>query len=222
MDVQDQEQSNTDQEQSAKGKEGTVDTTATPAGNTGVSFTQAQVDAMIGKARMEARSVASNSILEELGIDNLDGLKGALGELDKLKKASMSESEQLQAELEKAEADKQAALEAANAAKVELINTKKSTQLRNVLTEEKADHAQDLMLILEAKHGTELAACFDENGVENDGMLSAFLKKHKPNYPHYFGTTGGGSPSNSGGVPPGDTAEANEAARARIRKINRG
>ena len=199
-----------------------VDTTATPAGpKQEATLTQEQVDTIAGRARIEAREAARTALLAELGIEDINTAKAELARLAEIDNANRSEAERLQVQLDAADAAKQAAETAAAEARSALRQAHIDRQLDGVLTAAKAQHTDDLVLILRNKHGDDLAACFDDAGLAVGEKLTGFITGIKPKYPHFFGSVGGGSPSNSGGIIPGDVSEAKVAAMARIRELNR-
>lgn len=71
------------------------------------TFTQAEVDAIMGKTRKEARDATQGSLLKEFGVESLDAIKASLEEAKKLKEAQMTEVDKQKAALEKAQAEKQ-------------------------------------------------------------------------------------------------------------------
>lgn len=96
---------------SAEATEGTVGNTATAAatGATTTSdktFTQADVDRIMGETRRTGRQAGINEFLKELGVDSPDTLKATLAEAKKAREASMTEAERANARI--AELEKQA------------------------------------------------------------------------------------------------------------------
>lgn len=85
--------------------------TATSAGNegnnqtqsqsTGRTFTQEDVNGFVGTARQEARDRAVNSLLEELGLKDVDSLKGVVKDYNDQRQAQLSDLERANEELER-------------------------------------------------------------------------------------------------------------------------
>jgi hypothetical protein len=63
------------------------------------TFTQAEVDEIMGKVRGEGKDTAVKSLLKDLGVDTPETLKGSLKELADLRKASMTEQDRLKEDL---------------------------------------------------------------------------------------------------------------------------
>jgi hypothetical protein len=68
------------------------------------SFSQKDVDALMGKTRKEAREATLGGLLKELGLESVDALKTGFTEARQLKEAQMSETEKQKAALEQAQA----------------------------------------------------------------------------------------------------------------------
>lgn len=71
-------------------------------GQSQVTFTPEQqlvLDRMFAERGEQGRKSGITSVLKEIGVENLDTLKAMLAEADKLKKAQLSETEQLKATL---------------------------------------------------------------------------------------------------------------------------
>jgi len=179
------------------------------------TLTQDEVNALMGKTRTEARDRARKELLGEVGVENVKDIQGALNRLKKLDEESMSEAERLQTQLDAANAERDAAVIAAKAAKDEAIKTLKVSALKNALGEAKAGDIRDLTLLLERDYSEDIETCFDEEGQPIDDKLEAFVKGLKPKYPKYFGSVGAGSQSNAGGIIPGDMTEAKKQGQER-------
>lgn len=84
-------------------------------------FTQADVDRLLGDRAKRAEESTQKQILEALGVSSLDDLKKIKEDADKARKSQMSELEkaqneakEAQAKIDKANADREAALQQAN------------------------------------------------------------------------------------------------------------
>lgn len=63
------------------------------------TFTQEQMDAILGERLKRAKKAATADFLQSLGVGSVDDIKAQLGELAKLKEAQMSDAEKQAAEL---------------------------------------------------------------------------------------------------------------------------
>ncbi len=82
--------------------------TPTPGGNQGAStaggFTQSDIDRLAGNARKEGREAGVKALLEELGLSDLESLKGKVTALAQKEEADKSELQKATDKLAKAEA----------------------------------------------------------------------------------------------------------------------
>lgn len=98
------------------------------------TFTQAEVDALLGERAKRATEASTKKLLETLGVTDLDAAKKTLEEAEKLRQAQMSELEKAQKAAEKAQAEAAAAKEAEAAA----IARANETLLRSAVLAEAA------------------------------------------------------------------------------------
>lgn len=90
------------------------------------TFSQDEVNELVGKVRGDATEKATKAFFKDLGVENVDALKGSLTELADIKREALTEQERMQADLDTAtekikslDADRRAALEVARRAAVD-------------------------------------------------------------------------------------------------------
>ncbi len=201
--------------------EGTTPPADTTPSNADGTLSQADVNKLVGKARQEGKAVALKDILAELGLDSPDALKSLVTDAKAKREAEMSEAQKLQAQLEaerKAKAEVEARVLALQQATV--MERKSQAFLRGA-SASGVKQADDLLILIQAKHGEKFNAVFSEDGAPDDAKLKAFLKEMQTAFPSFFGPQGAGSPSNAGGVAPSTKAVGEQNARAQIEKRHR-
>jgi hypothetical protein len=88
-------------------------------GTTGKTFTQSDVDKIVGRRAKAAETAARNALLAELGVDDLGGLKATLDAKRQADEANMTEAEKLKAEAARAKAEAEAEKAAATAERIQ-------------------------------------------------------------------------------------------------------
>lgn len=168
------------------------------------TFTQAEVDALIGERAKRAKESGTRAVLEALGIEDVEAAKAALAEAEKLKKEQMSELEKAQAdaqklqdELAKTKAEKEAAEAKA-----------RETAMRAAVMQEAAKanfyDGNDAWLFVD-RETLELAEDGTVNGAEK---AVAAVAKAKPHLVKTAGQTPGSPRANGTGRPAGNKEKA--------------
>lgn len=167
----------------------------------GATFTQAQVNEMVGKTRKEARETAVADVLKELGLTSKDELKATIEDARKRKEAEMSESDKAKAEAETERKAKESALAQLTALHAERRHDRIQSAFTRAATALKAQDTEDVWRYARDKHADELNALADESGAVDDKKVTALLEKIKVAKAVYFTppTTTLGSMSNNGG-----------------------
>jgi hypothetical protein len=166
-------------------------------GNTGGSsgsdrtFTQAEVNQLMGTTRQEARDRATGELLKELGLENVDALKGLVTQHRERENAGKTEAEKLKADL--AERDKVLAT---------LRQQNRDLGLRQALAALTGDHAvADVNLAADALLASGLVEFNDDSSPKD---LQGAVQKLVEKYPllKAAGTTGSNTTgtTNSGGT----------------------
>jgi DNA-binding transcriptional regulator YbjK len=184
----------------------------------GATFTQAQINEIVGKTRKDARDTAISDVLKELGLTSKDELKSTIEDARKRKEADMSESEKAKAELETERAAKTALEQRIATLETERRNEKLTSALTSKAVSLKANDADDVLRYARDKHAEELTALMDETGQVDDKKLTALLDKIKAAKPAYFTplATTLGSMSNGGGRPVGQAEQKVDTSKYRL------
>lgn len=162
------------------------------------TFTQEQVNALMGKTRKDARSTTEKQFLDSLGIENIDAIKAILDDNKKRKDAEMSEVEKAQAKIDELnqqlEQEKQARLQAEQ----QRVQIERNGVIAAALQTAGSQHPEDLILIAESI-GVSFASAWSENGALDQKGLDKAVADLRSKRPSAFTPTTPGSPSNSGG-----------------------
>lgn len=182
------------------------------------TFTQAELDKIVGERAKRAKESTQSQILEQLGVDSLDSIKALLDEAKKRKEAEMSEVEKALATADKERAEKEAAKQQLADLQAQIIANKRENAFKDAIRKSGGSSEDDLYILVQAKMKDELSGAFDDNGVADDKQLEALVKQVQSAYGNYFATSGAGSPSVSGGQVPTSITEATKAAEKDIQK----
>lgn len=184
------------------------------------TFTQADVDRIVGERAKRAQETARKALLEDLGLSDVDSLKSLVEDARKRKEADMTEAEKARAELEKAQAKIQEAQAELARMKAQQIESARASTIKRALQSSGAQDVDELHILINAQKSDALNAIFSDGGTDaDDAKLQAFVKQAQSDYARYFASAGAGSPSNAGGISPTSKAKAlQEAQREILRK----
>lgn len=90
--------------------------TAAAAPSGAKTFTQSEIDAIMGSVRNEASERAQRALLKEIGFEKADDVKAMLAKLKQLEQAQLSDAERVKVELDAAKAEARKEREAREAA----------------------------------------------------------------------------------------------------------
>lgn len=179
---------------------------ATDGGNSsgssnGATFTQAQLNEIVGKTRKEARDTAVSDVLKELGLATKDELKSVIEDARKLKQSQMSELEKANALLEAERKEKERLQAERDTERQQRRHDKIFAHIERAATTAKANDAETVLLYLKEKHGLALNEVMADDGTIDDKKVTALMDKVKTEKPVYFtpSTSVLGSQSNFGG-----------------------
>lgn len=183
-----------------------TETTTTGADKTGAgegekaTFTQTELNRIVGERAARAGSAAVNALLEKLGVKTPEELATTFAEFRKKQESELSEVEKQKAALEKSESEKKALQEALESEKQARITEKVNNSLRGAA--KLAHDANDVVLLIRSNYAEELAKLVTEAGDVDEKGLTDLMAKVRKAKPHLFQTGTPGSPSNAGGRPP--------------------
>jgi DNA-directed RNA polymerase beta subunit len=164
------------------------------------TFTQEQVNAIVGERARRAEESAVSNLLKSLGFEKADELKAMIEDTRKRQAAEMSEAERAKAEAEKVrkEADSyKTALEAERQAR---ISDKRDSAITSAL--KTADNPQAILTLLKAEAADEVAKVLTEDGKVDEKALGKLVKEAEAKWPGLFKPSAPGTPSHSDGKTP--------------------
>ena len=168
--------------------EGTGQGEGTGAGDGGRTFTQSELDKIVGRRAKTAETAARTALLAELGVEDLGGLKGLLEEKRKNDEAAMTEAERARADAQRAKAEAEAERSAAQA---ERIQARLSLML---LTGEAPVQTSRLDDALELAQKPLREAEGDE-----DDRIAAAVDRVRERFPEWFASAQGEGEENGNG-----------------------
>jgi chemotaxis protein histidine kinase CheA len=186
----------------------TPQTTPTPAtapdsnaGNTPATFTQADVDRIVGERAKRASEAAITKLLADLGIESADTLKAEIDAKRKRDEAELSEMDKLTKQLEALKADKEAAETRAQQADAKRLEAIRDGAIMRAIGS--AEHPTRVMVLLQAEHADKVTAVLGEDGTVDEAALKTLGELARKEYAGEFKASGGpGSGSHNGGRTP--------------------
>jgi hypothetical protein len=202
----------------------TPDVNVTPAQETqpakteaAARFTQEDVDRILADRLKRAEDSVSKRLLEALGVDSLDTAKNALKAHQDAEESKKSAVDKAEAKAKKLEEQLAQAME-----QIKSFGEKERVRTRNMaiqsaLTEAKAHDVEDLLIIIENKYATEVAAVLGEDGAVNDKAIEKLMTAVKASHSKYFTPQSPGSLSNRNGVALDPQKQTREQVLAKLR-----
>lgn len=191
------------------------------SGQQPATFTQEQLDKIIGERLKRAEEGWSKKSLETLGVDSFETLsKLVQGEKQRIEgeKGELQKIQERLAAAEKLAAD---SLARATKAEEEKLLERRDQQIEKALGEARSKKANDVLTLLTAKQPELVKAVMKADGTVDKEALTKLVEAAKKAYPEMFGGSGPGSPSNSGGhVPDPEDKKAREENFKRARRGN--
>lgn len=188
------------------------------------TFTQEELNDIVGNRSKQSREAAINELLKELGEENLDGLKTKHKAAKDAEEASKTEAEKLLAQAQR--------LETENADLAQKLADAEAARRRDKLEgavvmaakDAKAVYPEDVWLWLNTNAADDLAKVIGDDGEVNAKAVETLVGKAKEARPTYFEAQRRtpGSPSNNGGRVPDPGKEEKERAGSQVRsKVRR-
>lgn len=175
--------------------------TPTPAVETGErTFTQAEVDRIVGERAKRAEDAAVKRILEAVGVDSLDALKSTVGAVRQQQQTEMSEAERMQTQLDELARKAAEAEQRAVEAEQRRLADKRQSAVRAALRD--AEHPEDVLLWINAHASERYAAVLGEAEAVDEKAVGELIAHVRDQRPNFFRAAGPGSPSTSGGKNP--------------------
>lgn len=181
-------------------------TPATPAVQQGASgeptFTQAQVDAMMGERAKRAADAAISKLLTDLGYEKPEDLKKDTAAAKKAKEEQMSELEKVTAELEKERKEKAEAIAQRESERQFRLLDRRNSAITAAAQKARAEAPDDVVLWAEKYHSDDLTKVLKEDGAVDEKAIASLIEKCRAERKNWFTGTAPGSPSNHDGRNP--------------------
>jgi alanyl-tRNA synthetase len=185
------------------------------------TFTQADVDRIVGERAKRAQEAAINKMLTELGFERPDDLKALVTDAKKRKDAEMSELEKAQVAIDAANKKAKEAEDRYQQAQQEMLNRERKQAFLKATRDSGGSNPDDLFILVQAKHQSEFVSVFGDDAIPDESKMKTFMKQVQSSFPAYFGTSGAGSPSNSNGVAPTSQQETEKTVQQMTAKFGK-
>jgi len=165
------------------------------------TFTQADVDRLIGERLKRDRETSQTKFLTDLGVKDADSLKGIIEAHTKSEEAKKTEAEKWQTKYDALEKKFAAMLAENEGYKANEIKGKRHTAIKDALRDAKANDVDDLLIILEGKYTADVSAVLDDDGAVNKKAVDKLVTTAKTGHAKFFTAQIPGSQSNRNGKP---------------------
>lgn len=186
------------------------------------TFTQEQLDKIVGERAVQAKKSALSDFLKELGLENPDDLKKIITERQQQEQASKTELQKAQDQAKTADDKYKALQQQLDAEKAARMADKRNAAVVTAAQKARANAPDDVVLWASAHLPDELAKTIDADGNIDEKAVNALIELVRKERKEWFGGTGPGSPSNAGGRTPEPSADAKKkAAQAQFQAVRK-
>lgn len=202
----------------------TQDTTGAATGQTGgdkpetLSLTTAQLNERLERAQRSALT----KLFADLGITDVDALKGVITEHKTLKSASQTEAEKLASAAKEAETKltneataRKAAEDEVKELKAARITDKVDGAITTAAQSAGAKNTAHVLKLLRDEKADKVTALANDKGDVDAKAAETLVNEFKTANPTYFAGGGPGSPSNRGGKTPDPKAQMEQALKGK-------
>jgi hypothetical protein len=180
-------------------------------------FTQTELDHVLKERLGRADAKAEERILELIGLDSIDALKGVVEAKRKRDADAMSDLEKATAQIEAANLARETAEKQLQAVQAQQVADGRKVAFNEAIRESGATNASDLFVLMQTNMQDTFSGVFEDGQTTPDvGKMKVFIKEVQNKYPMYFGTAGAGSPSNASGVNPTSNHDAIKKAELEV------
>lgn len=180
------------------------------------TFTQADIDRIVGERVKRANESATKQLLEALGIESLDAGKQFFEAEKARKEAEMTELEKANAQVKAIQQALEAQKETTAKLEQERLNDKRDNQLLALLTN--AHDASSALALLKATQADKLDSLMAD-GNFNSKVAETLISEFEANNAYMFASKARGTPSNAGGRAPNPDKKAKNELSAQITRI---
>lgn len=180
-----------------------ADPPETPPAQTGdtgqpeATFTQADVDRMMGERARRASEAATKKLLEDLGIADVDTLRKELEAKRKRDEAELSELERRDKRIAELEAQAVREKEAREAAERTALDTRRDSAIITALVG--AEKPQSVLTLLRTEHTDLVSKVLKDDGTVDDSAVVKVVEAAKKDYAGMFKAATPGTGSHNGG-----------------------
>lgn len=184
------------------------------------SVPQETVNRLVGEARQSGRDTATNTILENLGVDSMDSLKELVTSYKAQQEANMTELEKLQKQVDVQAAALQTKEERIQDLQADKLNTLRDAKLSQHLRD--AHNEQSVLTLIKAQHTDDVNALVNDEGTFDDQKAKALVDAFRSANAYLFKSTAPSVPSNNDGRAPQPDKQARDRARDTHRRLITG
>lgn len=163
------------------------------------TFTQDQVNAIVGERARRASESAVAELLKTLGVENVDGLKALLTEAQQRKEAEMTEAQKAQAEAEKARKEAEALKAALDAERQQRIADRRNARLVAAAHKAGMEVPDDIIVWAQNYAADKLAAVTNDAGDVDEKAVEKLIAACKEARASWFKSNAPGTLSNADG-----------------------
>lgn len=169
------------------------------SGDTGRTFTQADVDRIIGDRLRRAEDSVLKRFLSDIGVDSPDVLKDLVKAQKAAEEASKTEMQRWEEKLAAVTRERdtyKAQIEQLSAAR---RDDKRTAALSSALRDAHATDIEDLLVLVKAKYSADWERILGDGDAVNSEALTKLVQDVRDKHARFFVSSTPGSPSNAGG-----------------------
>ncbi len=189
-------------------------------GTPGATFTQADVDRIVGERATRAAETATAKLLKELGFEKVDDLKTTVTSARERADAEKTELQKLQERLDATEKKRTEAEDRAKSLEALRLTDARDSAIRAALKD--ADKPDDLLLLIHARMKDDVTNVMADDGALDAKAIDALAEKARKEWPSSFKSAAPGSQSHTDGrTPEGKAAQTKQAQEHSFRSKRR-
>lgn len=199
-------------------KEGEQQPAAKPADS--VTFTQADIDRIVGERVKRAEEATTKKLTETLGVENIDAIREILEAHKTAEEAKKSEADKLNDQIKALTAKLTEAERRVGEAEKQRLADRRDNALRLAL--KGSSKPDSVLTLIKAEYAADIEKVLGEDGAISETQVKALVAKAEKEWPGMFTTNVPGTTSHAGGRTKTDDAAKKAAFAETLKNMKKG